>query len=87
MAAERHFCPPEIPEPKLMGNVLCHGLFYGAVLQLLCACHHAASFQIPRGSKWCSHGLRERHGQPAGREPSVAVASSLEVPKESRKQR
>ncbi|XP_072206050.1 uncharacterized protein [Excalfactoria chinensis] len=36
MAAERHFWPPEIPEPTLMETVLRHGLFYGAVLQLVC---------------------------------------------------
>uniref|UniRef100_A0A8C9FQ55 Protein MANBAL n=1 Tax=Pavo cristatus TaxID=9049 RepID=A0A8C9FQ55_PAVCR len=36
MAAERHFSPPEIPKPTLMEIVLCHGLFFGAIFQLLC---------------------------------------------------
>lgn len=36
MAAKGHLSPPEIPEPTLEENVLRHGLFFGAVLQLLC---------------------------------------------------
>uniref|UniRef100_A0A8C2SR37 Uncharacterized protein n=1 Tax=Coturnix japonica TaxID=93934 RepID=A0A8C2SR37_COTJA len=46
MAAELHFWPPEIPEPMLMKNMLRHRLFYGAVLQLLCAV-----LPLPRASQ------------------------------------
>uniref|UniRef100_A0A8C2TUX4 Uncharacterized protein n=1 Tax=Coturnix japonica TaxID=93934 RepID=A0A8C2TUX4_COTJA len=51
MAAERHFWPPEIPEPTLMENVLRHRLFYGSVLQLVCV----LAIILPASNSWSFH--------------------------------
>ncbi|NWV02541.1 MANBL protein, partial [Ptilonorhynchus violaceus] len=49
MAAEMDFSPPEIPEPVFMDNVLCYGLFFGAVFQLICVL--AIILLVPKSHK------------------------------------
>uniref|UniRef100_A0A803XYH4 Uncharacterized protein n=1 Tax=Meleagris gallopavo TaxID=9103 RepID=A0A803XYH4_MELGA len=55
VAAEGRFSPAEIPEPTPAENVLRHGVFSGATLQLLCAL--AVIVPVSRCHKPDSHSL------------------------------
>ncbi|XP_052536634.1 protein MANBAL-like [Tympanuchus pallidicinctus] len=79
------FLPAEIPEPTLAENVLHHGLFCGATLQLLCVL--AVIVPVSRCHKPDWHSLGTRSGETVKKAKASAALLRKEAQKESKKNR
>ncbi|XP_048785742.1 uncharacterized protein LOC125686119 isoform X14 [Lagopus muta] len=85
MAAELHFSPREIPEPTLMENVLRSGLFFGAVLQLVCVL--AITLPVPKRPETDWDGLESKTWETVKKPKASAAQLSKKAKKESKKKR
>ncbi|XP_040530146.1 protein MANBAL-like isoform X1 [Gallus gallus] len=85
MAAERHYSPPEISEPTLMETVLHHGLFFGAIFQLLCVL--AIILPVSQSRKTDSDGSGTKTWQAVKKPKASAAQLSKKPKKESKKKR
>uniref|UniRef100_A0A8V0Y3D0 Protein MANBAL n=2 Tax=Gallus gallus TaxID=9031 RepID=A0A8V0Y3D0_CHICK len=85
MAAERHYSPPEISEPTLMETVLHHGLFFGAIFQLLCVL--AIILPVSQSRKTDSDGSGTKTWEAVKKPKASAAQLSKKPKKESKKKR
>ncbi|XP_021238602.1 protein MANBAL-like [Numida meleagris] len=85
MAAELHFSPPEIPDPTLVENVLCHRLFFGAIFQLLCVL--ALVLPVSRSHKTDSDSFESNTWETVKKPKASAAQISKKPKKKSKKKR
>ncbi|XP_067856478.1 protein MANBAL [Heptranchias perlo] len=86
MATEFDLSPPEVPEPTFFDNILCYGLFLGAIFQIICI----LSILLPPPSKSSEPEWEQTESKPSDvtkKQKPTTPSSGKKAKKESKKKR